>query len=261
MKSVEESVVTAMDGSDKELFPYLPYILQDIWEIGTDPDTVIGIIRANYRDHTALHVLDLGCGKGAVSVKVAAALGCKCHGIDAVPEFIEYANQKAIEYKVAHLCTFETGDIRKKIQHLSGYDVVMLGAIGPVFGDYHATLTSLADCLKEQGIFIIDDAYIEDDSSYSHPLIYRKSTMLQHINQAGMELIEDHRFDREQIKDSDEFIYHNLKKRCDELIQKHPGKAQLFRNYVKKQEAEMDVLLNKVVATTMVIRRKRDFTH
>ena len=261
MKSVEESVVTAMDGSDKELFPYLPCILQDIWEIGTDPATVIDIIKANFHDYAELKILDLGCGKGAVSVKVAATLGCKCLGIDAVPEFIEYANQKAVDYKVAQRCTFQTGDIRKKIQHLSGYDVVMLGAIGPVFGDYHATLTSLADCLKEQGIFIIDDAYIEDDSSFSHPLIYRKSTLLQHINQAGMELIEDHRFDRDQIKDSDEFIYRNLKKRCDELIQKHPGKAQLFRNYVKKQVAEMDVLLNKVVATTIVIRKKRGFAH
>ena len=77
MKSIEESVVTAMDGSDKELFPYLPYILQDIWEIDTDPATVIDILKANFQDFADLKILDLGCGKGAVSVKVAAALGCK----------------------------------------------------------------------------------------------------------------------------------------------------------------------------------------
>ena len=256
MKSIEESVVTAMDGSDKELFPYLPYILQDIWEIGTDPATVIAIIRANFRDYADLKVLDLGCGKGAVSVKIAAAMGCKCHGIDAVPEFIEYANQKAIEHRVAHLCTFETGDIRKRIHDPGRYDIIILGAIGPVFGDYHATLTSLKGCITDHGIFVIDDAYIEDDSTFSHPLIYRKSTMLQHIDRAGMELAEYHRFDRDQIQESDDFIYSHLKKRCDELSKKHPEKADLFRNYIKKQEVEMDVLLNKVVATTMVIRRK-----
>ena len=259
MKSIEESVVTAMDGSDKELFPYLPYILQDIWEIGTDPATVIDIIKANFRDYADLKILDLGCGKGAVSVKVAAALGCKCHGIDAVPEFVEYAKQKSIEHKVAHLCTFETGDIRKRIHDFSGYDVVVLGAIGPVFGDYHVTLTSLMGCLKDKGIFVIDDAYIEDDSTFSHPLIYRKSTMMEHIDQAGMELLENHKFDRDQIQDSDDYIYHNLKIRCEELIQKHPEKAQLFLNYVKKQEVEIDVLSNKVVATTMVIRRKTGY--
>lgn len=45
MKSIEESVVIAMDGSDKELFPFLPYIFQDIWEIGADPDAIIKLIK------------------------------------------------------------------------------------------------------------------------------------------------------------------------------------------------------------------------
>ena len=34
MRSLEESVVTAMDGTNKKLFPFLPYIFQDIWEMG-----------------------------------------------------------------------------------------------------------------------------------------------------------------------------------------------------------------------------------
>jgi len=37
MKSIEESVVIAMDGSDKELL----HILQDLLEIGADPDAII----------------------------------------------------------------------------------------------------------------------------------------------------------------------------------------------------------------------------
>ena len=242
-----------MDGSDKELFPFIPYILQDLWEIGADPDTVIRIIRKYFNDQHGLNVLDLGCGKGAVSIQVADALACQCHGIDAIPEFIEYARQKAKEYKVAHLCKFEIGDIREKIRKLPGYDVIILGAIGPVFGDYYATLTSLAPCLHDRGIFIIDDAYIGDDSDFSHPLIYRKETILRHIDQAGMKLLEEHIPEREQIKDADDHIYHHLERRCDELIKKHPDKEHLFRNYVKQQETEIDVLLNKVIASTMAI--------
>lgn len=41
MKTIEESVVTAMDGPDKELFPFIPYILQDLWEIGADPEVIL----------------------------------------------------------------------------------------------------------------------------------------------------------------------------------------------------------------------------
>ncbi len=44
MKSIEESVVTAMDGTDIELFHFLPYILQDLWEIGADPDVIISLL-------------------------------------------------------------------------------------------------------------------------------------------------------------------------------------------------------------------------
>lgn len=256
MRTIEESVVIAMDGSDKELFPFLPYILQDLWEIGADPYVIIKLIRKYCNKVAELKVLDLGCGKGAVSVKVSQELGCACYGIDGIPEFIEFARQKASECKVNHLCKFETADIRKKVIELSGYDVVILGAIGPVFGDYFSTLSTLAKCINENGIFIIDDGYIHDDSDFNHPLLYKKSDILQQIEKAGMQLVENDIMDREDIKDSDEFIFNNLKKRCMELIDKYPDKKDLFENYIKKQEVENDVLENKIIGTTMVIKKK-----
>ncbi len=252
---MEESVVIAMDGSDKELYPFLPYILQDIWEIGADPDAIIKLIRRYCNNIAELKVLDLGCGKGAVSVKVSHTLGCTCHGIDAIPEFIEFAQQKATEYKVNHLCVFETGDIREKVKDLSGYDVVILGAIGPVFGDYFSTLETLAKCIGENGIFIIDDGYINDDSDFSHPLMFKKSDILQQIEKAGMVLVENDIMARDEIIDSDDYIFDNLKKRCQELIEKYPEKQNLFLDYIKNQEVENDVLENKVTGTTLVIKK------
>jgi len=41
MKTIEETIAAAMDITEKELLPFLPYILQDFWEIGADPDTII----------------------------------------------------------------------------------------------------------------------------------------------------------------------------------------------------------------------------
>jgi ubiquinone/menaquinone biosynthesis C-methylase UbiE len=256
MKTIEECVVTAMDGSDKELFPYFPYILQDIWEIGADPDIIIRLIKRHFARYTGLKILDLGCGKGAVSVKASKVLGCTCHGIDAIPEFIAFARRKAIEFNVERLCTFERGDIREKAKALSGYDAVILGAIGPVFGDYYATLTTLSGCVNENGMFIIDDGYIEDNSDFSHPLIQKRNTILQHIESAGMRVIGEDLFQRNDIKDSDDRIFEYLKKRCLELIEKHPDKKKLFTNYIKRQVEENDVLEHKVVCTTMVISRK-----
>ena len=82
MRSLEESVVTAMDGTDKKLFPFLPYIFQDIWEIGADPNVIISLIRKELDNFPNPKVLDLGCGKGAVSIKIAQQLNCMCLGLD-----------------------------------------------------------------------------------------------------------------------------------------------------------------------------------
>ncbi len=256
MKTLEESVVISMDGSDKELFLFLPYILQDIWEIGSSPEVIIKLIRKYKKDFSNLKLLDLGCGKGAVSVRLAKEVKCNCVGIDAIKEFIKEANNKAKEYRVEKLCRFEVGDIRESVKELKDFDIIIVGAIGPVFGDYYSTLTTLSKCLKQDGIIIIDDGYIEDDSSFTHSLMEKKSTILKQISEAGMRLLDEVIIKEDEIKNSDDYIFANLKKRCNELIEKHPDKIRLFENYIKKQEEENDVLETKVVCSTMVIMKK-----
>lgn len=245
-----------MDGSDKDLFPYLPYILQDIWEIGTDPKAIIKLISNHFTKYDNLKVLDLGCGKGAVSVQVASELGCYCYGIDAIPEFIAEAKTKSKLYQVGPICKFDIGDIRIRINDLPKYDIIILGAIGPVFGNYLETLTTLSKCLKKSGIIIIDDGYIEDNSKYNPPLIFKKQEILEQIDRAGMQLIEESVFQSDRIKDSNNYLFENLKKRCNELIEQQPNKKQLFLDYIKKQEDENDVLENKIVCSILVIKWK-----
>lgn len=70
MKNLNESVVESLDGFRTELLPYLPYLLQDLWEIEADPDTMLSLIK-QYIRQDRLNILDLGCGKGAVTIKIA----------------------------------------------------------------------------------------------------------------------------------------------------------------------------------------------
>lgn len=256
MKTIEESVVTAMDGTDKELFPFLPYILQDVWEIGADPNTIINLIKKYFNNLSVLKVLDLGCGKGAVSINISRECGCTCKGIDAVPEFIAFAKQKAAALNVGHLCSFEVGDIREKVKDLSNFDIVVLGAIGPVFGDYFTTFSILKHCINHNGIFIIDDGYIDDASDFTHPMMLKKSVILQQLEKAGMQVLADEVMDRDGMKSADDYIFNHLKKRCDELIAQMPDKTKLFQNYIENQLIENDVLESKIIGTTMVIKKK-----
>ena len=248
--TLEESIATAMDSTDAAIVPFLPYILQDFWEMGTSSEIVIDFVVQTGRA-PSLQVLDLGCGKGAVSVKLAATLKCECYGIDGIPEFIDIAKEKAIEYGVDTFCRFEVGDIREKIRELGKFDVIILGAVGQVFGNFYTTLTTLSEHLSPEGIIIIDDAYIDDASTFQHPSILPRRELLQQIEQAGMELIDEK---TNSVADSAK-EFGNLQKRCRELMAKHPEKAYLFEDYVKNQATEYDVLENKVICSTMVFKR------
>lgn len=70
-------------------------------------------------------ILDLGCGPGMYSARLAA-LGHVCHGIDYGPASIEYAVKHAPEH-----CSYTLGDIRTT-DFGAGYDLVML-----IFGEFN----------------------------------------------------------------------------------------------------------------------------
>jgi ubiquinone/menaquinone biosynthesis C-methylase UbiE len=254
MKTLEAVLVEAMECCDKELLPFMPYILQDFWELGSSAETIIALVeKHNKKDNTK--VLDLGCGKGAVSIKIAKKLRYNCYGIDAIPDFVNSARGKAKEFQVDKLCKFEVGDIREKVKGLSNFDIIILGSVGPVFGDYYETLTTLKKCLSKDGVIIIDDGYIDDTSDFSHPQVLKKYELLKQINNADMQLIDEViALADEKITENYDTEYHNLKRRCEELLAQHPEKKKLFLDYLKNQEKEYNNLKTEIICSTMVFK-------
>ena len=255
MKTLEESIATAMDfDKNTAIVPFLPCMMQDFWDLGTPPEIVINLVQKHCGSTPLanLQILDLGCGKGATSVKLATTLNCNCLGIDGITEFIETSKEKAQEYGVDALCRFEVGDIREKINELGKFDVIVLGAIGQVFGDYFATLTALSKHLTEKGIIIINDAYIEDSSEYQHPAVLPLRELLKQVEQAKMELIDEFI----GVANNEEYTeqFESIQKRCNELIAKYPEKSSLFENYIQIQADEYDALENKMICSIMVFK-------
>jgi SAM-dependent methyltransferase len=255
MITLEECVSQAMDGGNEAaIVPFLPYILQDAWEIGTDARVVTELLRRSRPDHER-RVLDLGCGKGAVSVRLARELGYRCLGIDALAEFVQAAREKAREYGVERLCRFEQGDVRLRIHALERFDVIVLGAIGPVFGDHLATLGILGPHLEQGGLIVVDDGWIDDDSPLAHPLVPRRGELLRQVAAAGMRIAEEVVLDRKDIAASDSKLFRDLETRCRELIARHPGQRALFEGYLRRQVDENDWLEKRITCAVLVIKR------
>ena len=256
MKTIEESIATAMDyGQNVEIVPFLPYVLQDFWTLGTPPEIVINLIQRHCENCASLNILDLGCGKGAVSVKLAKVFKCNCYGIDGIPEFIEVAKDKAQEYGAGALCRFEVGDIRRKIEELDKFDIIILGAVGQVFGDYYTTLTILSKHLTAGGIIIINDSYIDDLSTVQHSAYLHRHELLKQFGQAGMELVDETTGKYSEYADSTKEM-ESIRIRCNELKIRYPEKSLLFEKYKQAQIGEYDTLENEITGSVMVVKRR-----
>ena len=59
IKTLEESIIFAMDGTDTNIIKYLPCILQDFWEIGSSYEEIIKIIKKYKTNYSSLNVLDV----------------------------------------------------------------------------------------------------------------------------------------------------------------------------------------------------------
>ncbi len=251
--ALKESVVRSLDGSSPGIFPYLPYILQDLWELGADPSTVLRLVKQHLQKKP-LRILDAGCGKGAVSIRLASELNCRITGIDAMPEFIEDARAMAEKKGLSNCCNFEVGDIRKEIPRIGKHDLVIMGAVGNVLGNVLETLSFLRKALDSPGYIILDDAWLEDDSQVKYDRCLRKSDFYAQIGQAGFEIVEEVIFDKESVKESEKYMFEPMKKRAEELMEMYPEKKLLFRNYLENQEYEFQLLLTHLTTATWLLK-------
>lgn len=255
MKGLIESVVETLDGFDVGLYPHLPYLLQDLWRMGSDPEAMVSLLKKEGVVRPG-RVLDLGCGKGAVSIRIAEELGCPVKGVDAMPAFIDAARAKATERRVGRLCRFVIGDIRARTWEPEKYDVIVFGALGRIMGDMKETLTFLARSLNERGYVLLDDGFLEDDSPTVYDRCLRRSAFYGQIAEAGFEIAGEELMSKEAIEATDRSFYQMIERRAAELILSHPEQPDLFRGYLESQEVENSILENDLVCGTWLLRLK-----
>jgi ubiquinone/menaquinone biosynthesis C-methylase UbiE len=101
----QQSVANSLE-AEQNLLPYMPYLLQDLWAFGSSVNQILDLIGTLPLSSDSTKVLDLGCGKGAVSIRIASKLRFDVVGVDAMSEFLKDAQRKSSEYQVSDLCCF-----------------------------------------------------------------------------------------------------------------------------------------------------------
>lgn len=250
--TIEEKLAKSLTAESTELIPFLPYLLQDLYELGSSPKDMVDLISRNIDVNSNTRVLDLACGKGAVSIAIAKAFGCKVKGIDLMHDFINVACEKAKDENVAEHCAFEVGDINQSVLVEKDYDIVILGAVGDVLGNQGETLIKLALTVKNGGFVLIDDGYerVSSESPYLTADEWREA-----ITRSGYERVDELYVKEEELTEVLEEQKSCLTRRVEELKSQYPDKARLFDGYLVSQFDECDALENEIDGVTMLLRK------
>lgn len=269
-----EKLAESLTAETTDLIPFLPYLLQDFWSLGAPPEDVLALLT----DHPPASVdgavpcaLDLACGKGAVSIALAKALGMRVKGIDLMEAFLEEGRRRAEAEGVGALCTFVHGDVNEAVRtergrDQRGWDLTIWGAAGNLLGAYSDTVRLLAETVRPGGLLIIDDGVVESEeararqrfSALPYPTLAEWHALFA---QNGLRVLASHAFDEgPESNSAGEPAYAqdlaNISRRADELAARHPEHRAMFAAYVQSQRAEYEDLAGDVTGTMWLLQKR-----
>ena len=184
-------------------------------------------IRKNYEKNEG-SCIDLGCGKGSVAIKIVKNFKFNVFGIDGINKFIEEAKQYSKEYKVDYLCRFEVDDIKNMIYGDKKYDIVIMAAVGGVLENISITVKKLKPLTKKDGLIIIDDCVLSDDSSFSSNKYLSFSDAKKYIKSQDLEIIDYYIQPYLEMKQVNDYNTRIIEKDVERLKKKYPDKVRLF---------------------------------
>jgi len=253
-KSVADSLEV-----EKKLLQYMPYLLQDLWAMGCSADQILDLIANLNLPAGSVKVLDLGCGKGALSVQIAAKFGFNVSGVDAMPEFLKVAEEKSNEYKVTSLCTFIKEDILNYVTDSHDFNIVILASLGGIFGSNKQTIEKLRTQVSPGGYIIIDDGFLKkrdalNRKGYAHYRNYEET--FKELTSFSDDLISEISTTEISKKINDEYL-EVIEKRCSELITQHPQMGNKLKSYLDLQREECEILDKELEGMIWVLQKTK----
>jgi cyclopropane fatty-acyl-phospholipid synthase-like methyltransferase len=240
----EKSLAKSLEAKP-EVLPYLPELLTDLWALGSWPDKLVPMLRPLKLAAQKTRLLDLGCGKGAVSVILAREFGFHATGIDASRPFLEEAKIKAKEFNVSHLCRFEFGDIRDYVKTARDFDIVVYASLGGILGNFDEIVARLRNTIRTNGYIVVDDGYLKTSEKikregYEHYLPHQET--INQLASHGDKIVEEIQLTDEQNREIGYGYLKVIKKRAMEMTTRNPQLKKEINEYISNQEIECGII-------------------
>ena len=249
-------IAVSLDASE-EVMPFIPELLADLWSLGSNVDNFVSLLQPLNLPPRETRVLDLGCGKGAISVEIAGKLGFTVLGIDLFAPFIDEAKKYAEKYRVAELCRFEVADMRDAVNEYDGFDVVILASVADALGPLDEAIEALRKTVNTGGFMIIDDGFLKGEhiteSHYGYVPSHEEA--LKQLTSCGDELLREVITPQEKAIAIDLAYFDAIKKRAEGLVRRHPDKKEIISDFVNNQQKENWILETEVVWATWLLRK------
>jgi SAM-dependent methyltransferase len=256
MRTEQEMVAYALE-VDPQLLPYIPELLADLEELGSDAELITQVLSGLDLAADA-EVIDLGCGKGAVAIEIADELGFKVLGIDLFEPFINSARNLAAKMQVSALCEFRVGNVLDMAAAVEPRDVVVFAALGDVLGRLDDTVKVIREYVKPGGFIIVSDLFLAAAGSNEFPgferyahhsetiaLLTSNGDVLRHEI-----LVDDHADDDEEPADDEA---EKIRERAIKLAVQHPELEDALMHFASEQARENEFVEANLIEAVWVL--------
>ncbi len=238
----------------------MPELLADLPVLGSWPDRIVELLRRRTPLGDGARALELGCGTGAVAVRLARELGFEVLGIDLFPPFLERARQRAAAAGVDERCRFERDDLRRAVERLGGHDVVVLAAVGTgVLGGITACVGALRRTVRRGGYVVIDDGFLARPAASARPG-YEHSFPLEETRRRltahGDRLVGESLVPRAELAAVNRANLAAIRERAAALTRARPQLAAAVSDYLRHEEEECRFLETETTDAVWLLERR-----
>jgi len=257
IKERDDEISDAFD-APAEIKPWLTTLVEDMWALGSSPDVVVEILEPLGLPPDETHVLDLGCGKGAVCVALARDLGFRATGVDLSVPFLDEARRKAAEYGVAGLCEFKQDDLIRFVGQARDYDIAVLISLGAILGGFDQTVGSMRKAIKKGGYIIIDDGFLTSAPKlirrhYRHYAPHEKTLGL--LASHGDTIVTERIYTDEEKRAINDFYIESISRKAGEIVQENPSLEEPLVRYIEGQKEECEVIDEYITGAMWLIKK------